>query len=576
MVIGATVEDSADHVITAANATFTTGGSGTTLSDTTAPTATVTTATISNSGNAVVRSTETGTAYLVNTAVTVSNLDSITVAAYSQWNSVVISSASTDTNLAATGLADGTYKVYAVDAAGNLSSASSNSVTVDTTAPKLISISPANGSDNVSVVSTTGYEFSFNEEINPSTIETNSSTTDCGGYSETIQISPDNFSTNTNCLRLGTPTTSDNMTFSIGPILLENDVCPTFIDPSNSSTCGSNLMPGTNYQIKVTSQVKDLAGNTLNGGTDNLSNFTSKTRPYVSSTSPDNGSNDVRDNGTIVLHFSKAMTSASLDNTTVTISPSLTGGLSVSYDNASDNLSISAVSGFDNNTAYTITILDNKTYGADEKIFLSPSYSITFTTIDNSLVAYYPFNGNANDLTSNGRDFTVYGDTTLTNGKDNSSNSAYSFDGNGDYLQYTANIPSFDNYTISLWAKPASSGTYEAMFSSYNDAGEGFQIDLSSGNFHIRKAGASGGNIVLSTAQLGVWTFIAFTYAGTNSIGYINSDNESPVSGGTTEFNRFRIGRNRNGNTYFSGAIDELRIYNRALTASEISSLYTN
>ena len=562
-------------MITAANATFTTGGSGTTLSDTTAPTATVTTATISNSGNAVVRSTETGTAYLVNTAVTVSNLDSITVAADSQWNSVVISSASTDTNLAATGLADGTYKVYAVDAAGNLSSASSNSVTVDTTAPKLISISPANGSDNVSVVSTTGYEFSFNEEINPSTIETNSSTTDCGGYSETIQISPHNFSTNTNCLRLGTPTTSDNMTFSIGPILLENDVCPTFIDPSNSSTCGSNLMPGTNYQIKVTSQVKDLAGNTLNGGTDNLSNFTSKTRPYVSSTSPDNGSNDVRDNGTIVLHFSKAMTSASLDNTTVTISPSLTGGLSVSYDNASDNLSISAVSGFDNNTAYTITILDNKTYGADEKIFLSPSYSITFTTIDNSLVAYYPFNGNANDLTSNGRDFTVYGDTTLTNGKDNSSYSAYSFDGNGDYLE-TANIPSFDNYTISLWAKPASSGTYEAMFSSYNDSSYGFQIDLSSGNFHIRKAGASGGNIVLSTAQLGVWTFIAFTYDGTNSIGYINSDNESPVSGGTTEFNRFRIGRNRNGNTYFSGAIDELRIYNRALTASEISSLYAN
>ena len=69
---------------------------------------------------------------------------------------------------------------------------------------------------------------------------------------------------------------------------------------------------------------------------------------------------------------------------------------------------------------------------------------------------------------------------------------------------------------------------------------------------------------------------IAFTYDGTNSIGYI--DNETPVidPGGTTEFNRFRIGRNRNGNTYFTGEIDELRIYNRALTASEISSLYAN
>jgi hypothetical protein len=190
------------------------------------------------------------------------------------------------------------------------------------------------------------------------------------------------------------------------------------------------------------------------------------------------------------------------------------------------------------------------------------------------LVAYYPFNGNAKDLTSNGRDFTVYGDTTLTDGKDNSSNSAYSFDGVGDYLEYTTDIPSFDNYTISLWAKPASSGTYEAMFSSYNVSGNGFQIDLDGSNFHIRKS--NGGNIVLSTALLEVWTFIAFTYDGTNSIGYINDNITVSDPGGTTEFNLFRIGRNRNGNTYFTGAIDELRIYNRALTASEISSRFAN
>ena len=100
--------------------------------DTTAPTASVTAATITTSGNAVVKSTETGTAYLVNTAITVSNLDSIKVAADNQWNSIYISSADTDTNLPATGLADGTYKVYAVDGAGNLSSASSNSVQVST------------------------------------------------------------------------------------------------------------------------------------------------------------------------------------------------------------------------------------------------------------------------------------------------------------------------------------------------------------------------------------------------------------------------------------------------------------
>ena len=63
-------------------------GTGT---DTTAPTASVTAATITTSGNAVVRSTETGTAYLVNTTVNVSNLDSITDAAGDQWNRVTIS-----------------------------------------------------------------------------------------------------------------------------------------------------------------------------------------------------------------------------------------------------------------------------------------------------------------------------------------------------------------------------------------------------------------------------------------------------------------------------------------------------
>jgi len=105
-------------------------GTGT---DNTAPTASVTATTITTSGSAVVQSTETGTAYLVNTTVTVSNLASITGAADNKWNSVAISSAATNTYLTATGLVDGTYKVYAVDAAGNLSSASSNSVTVATT-----------------------------------------------------------------------------------------------------------------------------------------------------------------------------------------------------------------------------------------------------------------------------------------------------------------------------------------------------------------------------------------------------------------------------------------------------------
>jgi len=107
-----------------------TAGTTITVQDVTAPTVTLTSATINPAQSATVRSTETGTAYLVKSTVNVTNLASITGAAGNLWNSATISAANTDVSLAATGLVSGTYKLYAVDASGNLSSPSTNSVTV--------------------------------------------------------------------------------------------------------------------------------------------------------------------------------------------------------------------------------------------------------------------------------------------------------------------------------------------------------------------------------------------------------------------------------------------------------------
>ena len=108
--------------------------------DTTAPTASVTAATISNSSHAVVQSTEPGSAYLVNTSVNVTDLASITGAIDALWNQVGIATSNTATNLTAAGLADGNYVVYAQDAAGNLSAASGNIVTVDNIAASILNV----------------------------------------------------------------------------------------------------------------------------------------------------------------------------------------------------------------------------------------------------------------------------------------------------------------------------------------------------------------------------------------------------------------------------------------------------
>jgi len=102
------------------------------IEDTRAPTVSLIPDNITSLGFAVVKSTETGTAYLVNTDVIVNNLASITSVADNMTNSVTISNVNSNTNLSAAGLVNGTYKAYAVDAVGNLSSASINSVNVVT------------------------------------------------------------------------------------------------------------------------------------------------------------------------------------------------------------------------------------------------------------------------------------------------------------------------------------------------------------------------------------------------------------------------------------------------------------
>jgi hypothetical protein len=103
--------------------------------DTAAPTPTLTTGSSSNTGNATVQSTEVGTAYLVKSTVTVTDLASITGSGDTNFNSVSIATANSNTSLSLAGLVDGSYKLYVVDAAGNLSTAAGTTYTVTSSGP---------------------------------------------------------------------------------------------------------------------------------------------------------------------------------------------------------------------------------------------------------------------------------------------------------------------------------------------------------------------------------------------------------------------------------------------------------
>jgi len=220
-------------------------------------------------------------------------------------------------------------------------------------------------------------------------------------------------------------------------------------------------------------------------------------------------------------------------------------------------------------------------------LFLTFPYGTNaFSALTDGLVAYYPFSGNANDESGYGNNGIVSG-ATLTSDRFGHANSAYSFDGATNYIQVPSS-PSLeiqDAITLSAWVYHLSNSTPQhivnmsALSTGYrlaswwaNPAGNSLEIyDLNQLQ-----------NIVDDGRQpyIGVWTHVAATWDG--SVMRVYRDG---VLGGSTVFtgnisvanNDLYIGVLNpipwpiQG--YFHGYMDEVRVYNRALSESEIDQL---
>ncbi len=198
------------------------------------------------------------------------------------------------------------------------------------------------------------------------------------------------------------------------------------------------------------------------------------------------------------------------------------------------------------------------------------------------LVAYYPFNGNANDESGNGNDGTVSG-ASLTNDRFGNPNSAYSFDGTNDRI-LVPHDPSLNlgtEFTISAWvisdvtvpsnnsmiAKGGSYGSHEYALYFANGSNKPW-VSLNGGAASNQQVGP---NVGVSTTD---WLHIVGLYeAGVLKL-YIDAvegaaaNRAAPVA--TTS--ALRIGELQS--IFHRGLIDDIRIYNRALTDTEIQVLF--
>ena len=169
-------------------------------------------------------------------------------------------------------------------------------------------------------------------------------------------------------------------------------------------------------------------------------------------------------------------------------------------------------------------------------------------------------------------------------------------DGTWGYNDYgtSNNFPLTDNWTLSLWINPDGDMAEDhSAFSSGNSNdkncvdGSHFQIDLNK-DFEIGVDGATylnGSNCQVKTIrdntrlELGLWVHLAFVHYGDNSAElYVNGVTRNSLSVGAGEslvnWDRIKVGLNRTGRANWKGYIDEIKLWGRSFSQSEVAAIY--
>lgn len=205
----------------------------------------------------------------------------------------------------------------------------------------------------------------------------------------------------------------------------------------------------------------------------------------------------------------------------------------------------------------------------------------------NGLVAYYPFNGNANDESGNGNHGKVIGTVELTTDRHGDPKGAYQFFKKElNYISVPDNESlHFSNFTLSAW-----------VYTDADNYGSGYLInkgrDINNGSYRlcVTSVGAqteySGKNgVSMPKPTTGVWHMVTGTVEGDKAKIYLDGkfvaentlshvfkySNSDPLTLGM----HYYVGVPGYWSYPLLGVMDDVRIYNRVLTPSEIEALYT-
>ena len=224
---------------------------------------------------------------------------------------------------------------------------------------------------------------------------------------------------------------------------------------------------------------------------------------------------------------------------------------------------------------------------ANQSLFAQvPSYVPT-----NGLVGYWPFNGNANDESGNGNNGVVNGATLISNRFGNA-NSAYYFDGVSNFISVEdhPSIQLTTSLTLSAWMREDTLKLEQPLLGkgrSFNQTGyalfhRALGQGVSSGMSLVNNTIYNEVFVDQSMLSIGEWHNLVGTYNGNtgklyldgvlinsldNTMNLIYNEETKIYFGHEVQYGHIR---------FFEGSLDDIGIWNRALSDQEITNLYNS
>ena len=205
---------------------------------------------------------------------------------------------------------------------------------------------------------------------------------------------------------------------------------------------------------------------------------------------------------------------------------------------------------------------------------LSQTACIPANVPTTGLVGYWPFCGNANDESGNANNGTVNG-ATLTTDRFGNTNSAYNFDGINDNIGL-GNFFNYTSFSISMWVKPGNQNGHAVIIDN-NHASSNNWVFQTISNFSNNGYNFINSNeVLLSTNN---WNHVILSYSLGVVRVYLNGNlvTETPWSLNYNNSPSLFLGYWQAANARFwKGDMDDIGIWNRALTQEEITNLYNS